>query len=193
MSEQAVEMRELRLLILKTIGAKLNEGEEIAKKSVQHLIGGLEALSEGVKSLDSVKTYWQKDVDDGKVSAEECKKALDIVTTCQGCLRSLHEKYLIMKMTRDGEHQGWKKSGDIIEAMHKEEKGRLENLLRSLESKDLTVEDKPKPNAVGVNPGMSLAAQRRQQSVVDSGGNGDSSKEIKEQKRRGKRVTTKNA
>lgn len=142
---------EMKMAVAQDIGKQFAEREDALSAEVRKLEGAQAGLKQASDKLESVKAFYQKEVNDGGFEEANLEMVMKAIDRCKGVLFNLAELAQAQKLVKQGEAQEAKKSMDLIEKIFTDEKLRVESVLKAIEDGEV-------PDAGEVRPVNSAAA-----------------------------------
>ena len=129
-----VEKAAMKMELTQGWGKRMEEVEEAAKRDVHRLEGSAEALKQAAVALDAHRGFYQKQVDSGELTGEQCTLVMDVITRCVGGLQNLLDRVNINTQRKQGEVQAIARTIDMLGKDYKNEKAKVEAVAAAVES-----------------------------------------------------------
>lgn len=136
-----VQKSELKMALVKDIGKTLEDRETAHMAEVHRLEGATSALKQGAENLDSVKAFYQKEVEEEKFEEKDLEVVMKAIDRCRGILISLSDVAKAQKLVKQGEAQEAKKMSDLIEKLYHDERAKLAAVLKGIDDGTITSEN----------------------------------------------------
>jgi hypothetical protein len=159
-----VKTSEIKRYVVQDLGKKFEARIEASKAEYHRLEGVCAVLKEEMfKGIESVKTYWTKELHDAAISPEVAKAVFAALDQCGGCARNLIESAAFRMQIENGKVQGLELASADCEAVFKEETKKITAIQEAIEKGTVDPEDAGRPplRVVGMHPGPGIANQRR--------------------------------
>lgn len=136
-----VSKSELKMQMAQDLGKKFEERETALMAEAHRLEGAQGALKQAAEKFESVKAFYQKEVDEGKFEEKDLEIVMRAIDRCRGVVLSLADVAQAQKLMKQGEAQESKRSLDLIEKMYQDERDRLAFVLKGIEDGTITKEE----------------------------------------------------
>ena len=164
-----IQKSEIKSLTAQDLGRRIEDKIEATKAEFHRLEGVKAGLQNDVlPGIESVKSYWTKDLHESKVTPEIAQAVFKALDQCAGCVRNLIDRSEVRMQIENGKIQGFQLSQGECESVFQEEVRKLKALSEALEQGKIEVEDnRPPVRAAGEHPGPSIAQMRREEEAKD--------------------------
>jgi len=166
---------EIKMLTAQELGLSIDKQKEAAQAEIYRLEGAKGALLQGSNHLDSVMSWWKKELESEdsktKYQSEEnaqmvVQAAIKAVEQCKGSLISFSDKAEIEKFIKIGEVKAFDRILDLVEKMYESEKVKAAAIEKALDTGALPgvvpaeMEGRPPLRVVGSRPENRLADRK---------------------------------
>jgi len=162
----SIEKAEIKRLTVQDLGKKFETRIEAAKAEFHRLEGAKAGLSHDVLAgIESVKSYWTKDLHDTKISPEIAEAVFKALDQCSGCVRNLITQADFRMQVENGKVQGLEQASKECENIFVEEGRKIATWQEALDKDVVAPEDAGRPpmRTIGEHPGLSIAQQRKEE------------------------------
>jgi len=146
-----LQKSEMRMVMAQEMGKTFEARETALNAEVHRFEGAIGALKQCYEKMDSVKAFYQREVDDTKFDEKDLELVFRVIDRCKGVAESLADTAGAQKLMRQGEALEAKRSLDLVEKMFQDEHAKMTNVLANIEDGTLTDKD------VSTNPDGSLS------------------------------------
>jgi len=136
-----VQKSEMKMMLAQDIGKQFEEREKGLWSEAHRLEGANGALKQGAEKLESLKVFYNKEVDEDRLEEKDLAGILRAIDRCQGVLINLAELAHAQKLVKQGEAQGAKTALDMIEKIYEDERTKIGNVLQAVEEGKITPEE----------------------------------------------------
>lgn len=146
---------EVKIFATRELGADVEDKYEAAQKTCSEFVGAEEALKHCAKTLTSLHTHIDKDIEEGKVDdyldgpLKVAEYAKLYVTRCIGLVENLVTRAEFSKFRSQGRADGLKAAVDILKKAHDQEEAKLRGYLAAVEAAQAAEESGEEVEAPG--------------------------------------------